>query len=340
MPLKPRPRANSPLVLTAIILLIIFFISLAVGAYPLSLKDVGRTLVSAFFPSWRNPQMDVVHDVLFQIRLPRILLAMIVGTGLAISGASLQALFRNPLVNEYLLGLSSGAAFGAAASLVFFGNKIPLQLSAFIFSLLAVVIVLSVVRSTGGAIVSLLLTGVIVSAFFSALLMAVEYLASPYALQALFFWLMGSFSLAGWRDFYLTFPLIFLAALLLLLFRWRLNLLSLSEDEGRALGVNIRREKLMVIGLTTLMTSAAVAVCGIIGWIGLIVPHLARMMVGADNRRVLPLSGLLGASLLLAADDLARSLTSFEIPVGIFTSLIGIPLFIYLLKKSSRVWLG
>ncbi len=320
--------------------LIIFFVSLILGSYRLSPKVVVRTILSPLFSSSREASAEVAHSIIFYIRLPRIFMAIIVGCALALSGASLQALFRNPLVNEYLLGLSSGAAFGAALSLVFFGPKIPVQISAFIFSLVAVLVVLSVSRSTGGSIVSLLLTGVIVSAFFSALLTVIEYLASPYALQALFFWLMGSFSLAGWREVAMTVPAIFIASFLLLLFRWRLNLLSLSEEEGRSLGINVRREKLLVIGLATLMTSVAVAAVGIIGWIGLIVPHLARMMVGADNRRVLPLTAVLGATILLAADDLARSLTSFEIPVGIFTSLIGIPLFIYLLKKSARIWLG
>lgn len=320
--------------------LLIFFLSLILGSYHLSPKVVAQTILSPLMGSGQRATPDVAYSIIFHIRLPRILMAIIVGGALALSGASLQALFRNPLVNEYLLGLSSGAAFGAALSLVFFGPRIPVQISAFVFSLLAVLVVLSVSRSTGGSIVSLLLTGVIVSAFFSALLTVIEYLASPYALQALFFWLMGSFSLAGWREVVMTLPAIFIAAFLLLLFRWRLNLLSLSEEEGRSLGLNVRREKILVIGLATLMTSVAVAAVGIIGWIGLIVPHLARMMVGADNRRVLPLAALLGATILLAADDLARSLTSFEIPVGIFTSLIGIPLFIYLLKKSARIWLG
>jgi len=321
-------------------LLLIFFLSLAIGSYHMSLSQLTATLISPFFPSLNQTTSEVARNIVFRIRLPRVLLTMIVGCGLALSGASLQALFRNPLVNEYLLGLSSGAAFGAAVSIVFVGNRVPVQLSAFIFSLMAVFTVLWVSRRAGGSIVSLLLTGVIISAFFSALLTVVEYLASPYSLQALFFWLMGSFSLAGWREMAITFPLILVGAILLLLFRWRLNLLSLSEEEGRALGVNVRREKIIVIALATLLTSAAVAAVGIIGWIGLIVPHLARMIVGADNRRVLPLSALLGAAVLLAADDLARGLTSFEIPVGIFTSLIGIPLFIYLLKKTARVWLG
>lgn len=336
--MKPQ-RAFMWIIVSACFLLV-FFLSLVLGSYHLSPKSVAQTLLSPLIPAWQNQVAEVARSIVFQIRLPRIILAIIVGCGLALSGASLQALFRNPLVNEYLLGLSSGAAFGAALSLVFFGPKMPVQVSAFIFSLVAVFIVLSVSRSTGGSIVSLLLTGVIVSAFFSALLTIVEYLASPYALQALFFWLMGSFSLAGWREVAMTFPAIFIAAFLLFLFRWRLNLLSLSEEEGRSLGINVRREKYLVVGLATVMTSVAVAAVGIIGWIGLIVPHLARMMVGADNRRVLPLSALLGATILLAADDLARSVTSFEIPVGIFTSLIGIPLFIYLLKKSARIWLS
>ncbi len=335
-----KSKYNSILLATAFIFLLIFFLSLTIGAYHLKPVDLTKALLSPLVASFRTAETAVPRDIVFQIRLPRILLALIVGAALALSGASLQALFRNPLVNEYLLGLSSGAAFGAALSLVFLGGRFPVQISAFVFSLAAVFIVLSVSRRAGGEVVSLLLTGVIVSAFFSALLTVVEYLASPYSLQALFFWLMGSFSLAGWREAAITFPLVIGAGLLLLLFRWRLNLLALGEEEGRALGVRVKRDKLIVIGLATLMTSTAVAAVGIIGWVGLIVPHLARMMVGADNRRVLPLSALLGATVLLAADDLARSLTSFEIPVGIFTSLIGIPLFIYLLRKSSRVWLG
>lgn len=335
-----KSKYSSFLLAAAVIFFLIFFLSLTVGAYHLRPADLARALLSPLFSSLRTADMAIPRDIVFQIRLPRALLALIVGAALALSGASLQALFRNPLVNEYLLGLSSGAAFGAALALVFFGSRFPVQVSAFIFSLLAVFIVLGVSRRADGEVVSLLLTGVIVSAFFSALLTVVEYLASPYSLQSLFFWLMGSFSLVGWREVVITFPLVLAAGSVLLLFRWRLNLLALGEEEGRALGVSVKREKLLVIALTTLMTSTAVAVVGIIGWVGLIVPHLARMMVGADNRRVLPLSALLGATVLLAADDLARSLTSFEIPVGIFTSLIGIPLFIYLLRKSSRVWLG
>ncbi len=187
--------------------------------------------------------------------------------------------------------------------------------------------------------VSLLLTGVIVSAFFQALLSLVEFFANPYALQALFFWLMGSLSLATWKDLSISLPIMAVGVVVLILMRWRLNVLSLGEEEAKAMGVNVRREKLLVILLTSLITAAATAVAGVIGWIGLIVPHLVRMMVGADNRKVIPLSAALGASVLIIADDITRVAATFEIPIGILTSIIGIPFFIILLRRSRKVWL-
>jgi iron complex transport system permease protein len=183
------------------------------------------------------------------------------------------------------------------------------------------------------------LTGIIVTAFFSALLSLVEFFASPYVLQALFFWLMGSLSLASWPDLAISLPLIAAGLVVLYLLRWRLNVLSMSDEEARALGVNVRREKILVIGATTLITAAATAIVGIIGWLGFIVPHLVRMMFGADNRRVVPLSAALGASLMMVADDIIRGASVFEIPIGILTSLVGIPLFLVLLKKTKKVWL-
>jgi len=282
---------------------------------------------------------EAAREIIFGIRLPRLLLALLAGAGLAVSGASLQALFKNPLVNEFTLGISSGAAFGASLSLVFLGSRVPPQFLAFAFAVGAVLIVLAVARSSDSPIVTLLLTGVIVSAFFSALLSLVEFFASPYALQSLFYWLMGNLSSSGWGPLALSLPLMAAGIAGLILMRWRLNVLSMSEEEAGALGVNVRREKLLVVGLATLITAAAVSVAGIIGWVGLIVPHLVRMMVGPDNRRVVPLSAALGAAFLMLADDLAKTLaSSFEIPVGIFTSLIGIPFFIFLLRRSKRVW--
>jgi iron complex transport system permease protein len=314
-------------------------ISLGLGRYPIPPAALGKTIIKAIWPAAHPEIPRAFVDILFRIRLPRLLLALAAGAALSVSGASLQALFKNPLVNEYILGISFGAAFGAALSLVFLGRKIPPQGAAFLFALAAVAAVLLISGRSETHTVSLLLTGVIVSAFFQALLSLVEFFANPYALQSLFFWLLGSLSLATWKSLAVSLPVMGIGIVVLILMRWRLNVLSLSGEEAIALGVNIRREKLLVIVLTSLSTAAVTSVAGVIGWIGLIVPHLVRMVVGADNRKVIPLSAAVGASALIVADDITRLVATFEIPIGILTSIIGIPFFIFLLKKSRKVWL-
>ncbi len=336
---KPREKRAALAVVILVLPLVLFILSLNIGSYSIPPGDLGKTLLSLVVPSMRRDVPQAYRDIVLHIRLPRLLLALAAGASLAVSGAALQALFKNPLVNEYILGLSSGSAFGAALSLVFLGRSFPPQLGAFIFAVVAVLAVLLIAGRLESSLVSLLLTGVIVSAFFSALLMLVEFFASPYALQSLFYWLMGNLSLAGWRDLTLSLPLMAAGLVLLFLMRWRLNVLSMSDEEARAMGVDVRREKWLVILAATLITAAATSVAGIIGWLGLIVPHLVRMAAGVDNKTVIPLSAALGASFLLAADAVTRSLTSIEIPVGIFTSLIGIPVFLALLKRSKKVWL-
>lgn len=312
-------------------------ISIFIGSYPISFKDIIQTFISIFSPFSRDVP-EVYRDIILRIRLPRIILALAVGASLSVSGASLQALFRNPLVNEYILGISSGAAFGASLSIVFFGKGFPVEISSFIFAFLAFAIVLIIAKGTGSDIISLLLTGVIVSAFFTALLTLVEFLANPYSLQSLFFWLMGSFSLAGWKEVSYSLPLILIGTSILFAYSWRMNVLSLGDEEAKALGINVKFEKLLIMLATTLTTSSAISSAGIIGWVGLIIPHISRMIFGVDNRVVIPSSALIGASFLLIADDFSRGIASFEIPVGIFTSLIGIPFFVYFLKKSGKMW--
>jgi iron complex transport system permease protein len=336
-------QKNSRIKALAVFVLVLppflFLISLSIGSYGISPR--GRLQAALYVVSpGAHPEVPAAYrDILLRIRLPRVLLALAVGAALSVSGASLQALFKNPLVNEYILGISSGAAFGAALSLVFLGRAFPPQAAGFLFAVVAVGAVLLISGKAESHFISLLLTGIIVTAFFSALLSLVEFFASPYVLQALFFWLMGSLSLASWKDLYISLPLIAVGLAVLYFLRWRLNVLSMSDEEARSLGVNVRREKILVIAATTLITAAATAIVGIIGWLGFIVPHLVRMMFGADNRRVVPLSAALGASLMMIADDIIRGLSSFEIPIGIFTSLVGIPVFLILLKKSRKVWL-
>jgi iron complex transport system permease protein len=329
-------------IFTVLLFLLPFLLTLAslsIGRFHIPPKDLGRTIIRAISPSAGSEVSTAYQDILFRIRLPRLLLALMAGAALSVSGASLQALFKNPLVNEYILGISFGAAFGAALSLVFLGKNFPAQVAAFVFALGAVLAVLLISGRSESHTVSLLLTGVIVSAFFQALLSLVEFFANPYALQSLFFWLMGSLSLATWKDLSISLPIMAGGVVTLIMMRWRLNVLSLSEEEAKAMGVNVRREKLLVILLTSMITAAATAVAGVIGWIGLIVPHLVRMMVGADNRKVIPLSAALGASVLIIADDITRVAATFEIPIGILTSIIGIPFFIILLRRSRKVWL-
>ncbi len=328
-----------------IILLFIFllplfvsFFSLLIGSYPIGFKNVLMTILSLFSPSVFEGIPSVFKDIILKIRLPRIILALSVGASLSVSGASLQALFKNPLVNEYILGISSGAAFGASISIVFFGKGIPVEISAFIFAILAFLAVIFISGGTGSNLITLLLTGVIVSAFFTALLTLVEFLASPYSLQSLFFWLMGSLSLASWKEVFHSFPLMALGITVIFMLRWRLNVLSLGDEEAKSLGINVKKEKLLIMLATTLTTASAISTVGIIGWVGLIIPHISRMIFGADNRVVIPTSAFIGATFLLLADDFSRAIAGFEIPVGIFTSIIGIPFFIYFLKKSTKIW--
>jgi iron complex transport system permease protein len=336
---QKNSRARGLAIFLLVLPLFLFLISLGIGTYGISPRGLFTAVLSVISPDSHPGVPAAYRDILLRIRLPRVLLAMAVGAALSVSGASLQALFKNPLVNEYILGISSGAAFGAALSLVFLGRAFPPQVAGFIFAVVAVGSVLLISGKGESHFISLLLTGIIVTAFFSALLSLVEFFASPYVLQALFFWLMGSLSLASWKDLYISLPLIAVGLAILYLLRWRLNVLSMSEEEARSLGVNVLREKILVIAATTLITAAATAIVGIIGWLGFIVPHLVRMMFGADNRRVVPLSAALGASLMMIADDIIRGVSSFEIPIGIFTSLVGIPIFLFLLKKTRKVWL-
>ncbi len=335
---RDRARTAAITGLAVVLPLLLLVLSLNLGTYRIPPKDVLPVLTRAVF-SAGGGEASPAADVLIRIRLPRLLLALFAGAALAVSGASLQALFGNPLVFEFSLGISYGAAFGAALSLVFLGAKVPAQAAAFVFALAAVLAVLFVAGRAASQVVTVLLSGVIVSALFQALLSLVEFFASPYALQALIFWLMGSLGQATWTDLAISLPLMGVGIAALIGLRWRLNVLSLGEDEARTLGVDVRREKVLVIILAALTTASATAVTGVISWIGLIVPHLVRMAVGPDNRKVIPLSAAFGASLLLLADDIARGAFAFEIPIGILTSVVGIPFFIVLLKRSGKVWL-
>ncbi len=280
---------------------------------------------------------DLVQTILWEVRLPRVLLTFLVGGALAASGNALQALFRNPLVDPYILGLSSGAAFGAALamSLVW----LPVQVSAFVFGSAAVGLSYFLARSGKAvSVVSLVLSGVIVSGIFTALLTIVQFLTDPFKLQTIVHWTMGNLHNASWEKLRSAAAGITVGVAWLYLYRWRMNVLALGDEEARAVGLNPERERLLILVPATLAATAAIAVAGVIGLIGLAIPHMVRMMLGPDNRITLPASFTFGGAFLLAVDTLSRTLASFEIPVGVFTTLFGGPFFIFLLKKARVGW--
>ncbi|MGQ9500034.1 MAG: FecCD family ABC transporter permease [Dissulfurimicrobium sp.] len=274
--------------------------------------------------------------IILDIRLPRIILAGLVGIALAGSGVTLQGIFRNPLVDPFILGISAGAALGCALSVGFFPH-IPIQLLALSLGIVAVILTYTVARTQGEVLrLSLVLSGIVISAFFTAMVSIVKVLVDPERLHGIVFWLMGSFSLADWNLVKIAGIGITAGILPIFLMRWRLNAMSMGESEAKALGVNVKRERMIFIVSSSLATSVAVSVSGIIGWVGLMVPHLVRMTVGPDHKDLVPLSMAGGAAFMIFADTIARGLTGFDIPVGIITAITGAPFFIYLMKRGGR----
>ena len=279
----------------------------------------------------------VPRVILFDIRLPRVLLAMAVGSALSVSGAVLQAIFRNPLVNSYILGISSGAAFGAALAI---GLSLSLGVTplAFIFALIAVLLTVSLAR-IGGRVtpITLVLAGVIVNAFFSALTSLMQFLMNKEQLASIVYWLMGSFANTDWKAVEVALPVVLVGCAAVYAMRWQLNVLSFGE-EAKLVGIESEKLKTAFIVIVSMITAVSVAFCGVIGWVGLMVPHLVRMAFGPDHRTLIPLTITVGASFLVLADTLARSVTTCEIPIGIITTLLGVPFFAYLLRKTGGGW--
>jgi iron complex transport system permease protein len=306
--------------------------ALFVGAYGLSPGTV-VTAVSEAVMGHSGTEAAIILD----IRLPRILLAGLVGMALAGSGTCLQAVFRNPLVDPFILGISAGAAFGCALGIGFL-PQLPLAVLAFAFAGLAVALACGLGGTGSDARLTLVLAGVVVSALFTAGVSLIKVLVDPQRLQSIVFWLMGSFALARWQHVAVTAVAVVIGLGPVLLLRWRLNALSLGDDEARSLGVDAGKLRLVLILLTTLVAAVAVSVSGVIGWVGLMVPHLVRMGCGPDHRRLLPLALTGGAAFMIIADTMARSLTTWEVPVGIITALTGAPFFVLLIRRGRKGW--
>jgi iron complex transport system permease protein len=310
--------------------------SFTIGQYPVALGDLFKL---GFGLSHEVPTQ--VATVMFEVRLPRIIGAVLVGAALAAAGASYQGMFRNPLVSPDILGVSAGAGLGAVLGIFLSLPVAGIQLLAFAGGLLTVALVYLIAASVRGhePVLVLVLAGVVLGTLAGALISLLKILADPYdQLPAITFWLLGSLAALNLADLQATLPAVLLGLASLYLLRWRMNLMSLDDEEARALGVDTGKLRVTFICAATLMTAAVVAVSGTVGWVGLIMPHIARLLVGPNFARLLPASMLLGASYLLLVDNLARSLTITEVPLGILTALLGAPFFLWLLARGRAGW--
>ncbi|CAL1238818.1 FecCD family ABC transporter permease [Candidatus Methylocalor cossyra] len=323
------------------LLLAAMLLSLGLGRYPVPWQDWYGLLTN---PLGHAPadgrDLQVLRNVLVEIRLPRVVAAVLIGAALSVSGAAFQSVFMNPLVSPGLLGVLAGASFGAALAMLLSEQWWVVQGSAFLCGLLAVAVAIGLVRLYRvRSLLMLVLGGIISGALFTALLSVVKYLADPYnQLPAIMYWLMGTLSNADLATISILAMPMLTGILALIALGRHLNVLSLGDEEARALGVAVERVRLAVILWATLISALTVVIAGMIGWIGLMVPHMARLMVGPDNKRLLPASALLGAAFLLLVDDLSRLLWTVEVPIGILTELLGIPVFVLLLRNVRKGW--
>ena len=309
-------------------------ICIGIGRYNISPAESLGILLSPLTGREVDPQG---WSVIYHVRLPRILLALAVGMGLSVSGASFQSLFSNPLATPDTLGVATGASFGAVLALLFTRNILVVQLAAQLMGLAALAGTCLISRLNGkSSILMVVLGGMVVSSLFQALVSLAKYVADPEEdLPAITYWLMGSMSRATYQGLAVGIPLILLGVAVLFLLRWRLNILSLQEDETKALGIDVKKLRLIVMAAATLVTAACVSLCGQVGWVGLLIPHAARMLYGSDNRKIIPVSIGLGSAFMVAIDTASRAATAAEIPVSILTAIIGAPFFIILLRKTG-----
>lgn len=342
---SPRPvmsRDRVVFIALSVLLLVGVLVSLQIGRYGVSPGELLRVFREAF--TGTLPEHDQAAAVLLNVRLPRIGLALVAGAALSAAGAAFQGLFRNPMVSPDLLGVASGASVGACIGILLSLSSPMIQLLSFASGLVAVLLVVAVsaavTRTSGGGLLIMVLAGIVISSLASAITSLTKYLAPPETkLPEITFWLMGSFARSGSVFNLAVLSVVFLiGAIPLMLLRWKLNVMSFGEEEARALGINTTRVRLIVIVSATLLTASTVALCGVIGWVGLVIPHMCRFLVGPNYLALMPSSMVLGACFMLGVDNVARAATSGEIPLSIVTSLIGAPIFLHLLFKGQRSW--
>jgi len=324
----------------AVGLLILVIASMAIGKYTVPPSAILRVLFAGL--TGGNAEVDPIQQtVIWNVRLPRVIAGLLIGAALAAAGATYQGLFRNPLISPDILGVSTGASLGAVLA-IFLKMPVPvIQLVSFCGGLLAVGAVYVVGAAVRGRdpVLTLVLAGVAIGAIIGAGISLIKILADPYdQLPAITYWLLGSLTAVTRADVWSILPAMLLGLLPLVLLRWRMNVMTLGDEEAQTLGVDTRLTRLALIAGATLITAASVSIAGIVGWVGLVIPHIARLLVGPDLRRLLPASIMLGGGYLLVVDTLARSVALIEIPLGILTAVVGAPFFLWLLASIKRGW--
>jgi iron complex transport system permease protein len=311
----------------------LFILSISIAIGPTEIVNLNKILRYLMKNDVNDIDLELAKNIIFDVRIPRVLLSFLVGSALSLCGAALQSLFRNPLVSPDVIGLSAGSAFGSALAVAF--PLFPIQLSAFFFGVLAVFLTYFIAKiGTKPTVTSFILSGVIVSGFFTSMLTILQFLVDPFKLQTIVHWLMGNLHTANMEKLKMVYIPILLCFFWLYLFSFRMNVISLGEDEARSVGINPDLEKALILIPAGLIATSAISVAGIIGMIGLIVPHFVRMIVGPDNRKIIPLSFFVGGNFLVIVDTFSRSIFDFELPVGVFTTIIGTPFFIYVIKTK------
>lgn len=312
-------------------------LAMGIGRYCISIGQIINTLLPS---SLAMEEVDPnVRTVIYTIRLPRVLLAALAGGGLAVSGAAFQSLFSNPLATPDTLGVATGASFGATLGIMLGFGSLGIQSCAFIAGVACVALVYFISKVKGeSSMIMIILSGMVISSLFEAMVSLIKYTADPQdTLPEITYWLMGSLSGVGFDELMLGSPFIIIGLIIIFMLRWKLNTLSLHEDEAKSLGVNVNVVRMLTIIASAMITASAVSLCGKIGWVGLLIPHVSRMIFGNNNKSIIPASIGLGAIFMVVIDTIARSAIASEIPISILTAVIGAPFFIILLRKTGGI---
>ncbi|MDV4151823.1 iron ABC transporter permease [Clostridium sp. AL.422] len=333
---KKYIKSSIWVIVISTVLIITMLGAMGIGRYSISLGDIINTLLPKSLAGEVDPN---VRTVIYNIRLPRVLLAALAGSGLAVSGAAFQSLFSNPLATPDTLGVATGASFGAALGIILGFGSIGIQMCAFIVGIACIGLVYFISKIKGQrSMIMIILAGMVISSLFQAMVSLIKYVADPQdTLPQITFWLMGSLSGVGFDELIIGAPLIILGIIIIFLLRWKMNMLSLHEDESKSLGVNVKVVRLFTIMSAALITASVVSICGNIGWVGLLIPHISRMIFGNNNKSVIPACIGFGAIFMVVIDTIARSAIASEIPISILTAFVGAPFFIILLRKTGGI---